>query len=105
MPCCRACRPNDARLCSPRRIEATRHDSCGTFGCRAKAKPFSSTTDVHYAPVAGTKLHYRMDGTRGKPVLVLSNSLGTDLAMWEPQIAALRPHFCILRYDTRGHGA
>jgi len=60
---------------------------------------------MHYAPVAGAKLHYRMDGTRGKPVLVLSNSLGTDLAMWEPQIAALRPHFCILRYDARGHGA
>jgi len=60
---------------------------------------------MHFAPVAGARLHYRMDGTRGKPVLVLSNSLGTDLAMWEPQIAALRPHFCIVRYDTRGHGA
>lgn len=55
-------------------------------------------------PVAGGELHYRMDGTRGKPVLVLSNSLGTDLAMWDPQVDALRPHFCIVRYDTRGHG-
>jgi len=54
--------------------------------------------------VAGGQLHYRMDGTRGKPVLVLSNSLGTDLDMWAPQIDALRPHFCIVRYDTRGHG-
>jgi 3-oxoadipate enol-lactonase len=45
-----------------------------------------------------------MEGTRGSPALVLSNSLGTDLAMWEPQLAALRPHFCIVRYDTRGHG-
>jgi 3-oxoadipate enol-lactonase len=58
----------------------------------------------HLAPTSGTALNYRMDGTRGKPVLVLSNSLGTDFAMWEPQIAALRPHFCIVRYDTRGHG-
>ena len=47
---------------------------------------------MNVAPVAGTELRYRMDGTRGKPVLVLSNSLGTDHAMWEPQMAALRPH-------------
>ncbi|MFO1306428.1 MAG: 3-oxoadipate enol-lactonase [Burkholderiales bacterium] len=59
---------------------------------------------MHFAKVDGGELHYRMDGTRGKPVLVLSNSLGTDLAMWDPQIGALRAHFCILRYDMRGHG-
>ncbi|AGH84724.1 3-oxoadipate enol-lactonase [Ralstonia pseudosolanacearum] len=39
-----------------------------------------------------------------KPVLVLSNSLGTDLGMWAPQLEALRRHFRLLRYDTRGHG-
>jgi 3-oxoadipate enol-lactonase len=60
---------------------------------------------MHSALVDGCKLNYRMDGTRGKPVLVLSNSLGTDLAMWDRQIGALGPHFCIVRYDTRGHGA
>lgn len=59
---------------------------------------------MHFADVPGTRLHYRMDGTRGRPVLVLSNSLGTDLSMWEPQMDALRPHFCVVRYDTRGHG-
>lgn len=59
---------------------------------------------MSFAPVPGTQLHYRMEGKRGSPALVLSNSLGTDLAMWEPQLAALRPHFCIVRYDTRGHG-
>jgi len=59
---------------------------------------------MKYVEVDGAKLHYRMDGTRGKPVLVLSNSLGTDLDMWSPQIDALRPHFCIVRYDARGHG-
>lgn len=59
---------------------------------------------MHFADVPGTTLHYRMDGTRGKPVVVLSNSLGTDLSMWEPQMEALRPRFCVVRYDTRGHG-
>ena len=37
--------------------------------------------------------------------LILSHSIGTDHAMWDPQIADLLPHFQILRYDTRGHGA
>ena len=41
----------------------------------------------------------------GKPVLVLSHSIGTDHAMWVPQIPDLLSHFQVLRYDTRGHGA
>lgn len=50
------------------------------------------------------KLHYVIDGPDDAPVLVLSNSLGTTLAMWLPQLAALTEHFRVLRYDTRGHG-
>ena len=50
------------------------------------------------------QFHHRVDGAPDKPVLVLSNSLGTDLAMWEPQLEALRAHFRVVRYDTRGHG-
>ena len=30
---------------------------------------------------------------------------GTDLTMWLPQADVLKPHFCTLRYDIRGHGA
>ena len=37
-------------------------------------------------------------------MLLLSNSLGTTNAMWDPQIAALTEHFRVLRYDRRGHG-
>jgi len=37
-------------------------------------------------------------------VLVLSNSLGSDLAMWDPQMPALTERFRVLRYDSRGHG-
>jgi 3-oxoadipate enol-lactonase/4-carboxymuconolactone decarboxylase len=36
---------------------------------------------------------------------MLSHSIGTDHAMWEPQVAGLLPYFQILRYDLRGHGA
>nr|WP_165439632.1 3-oxoadipate enol-lactonase [Pseudomonas sp. 9.1(2019)] len=49
-------------------------------------------------------MNYRLDGPQGAPVLVLSNSLGTDLGMWDAQIPAFTEHFQVLRYDTRGHG-
>ncbi|WP_034303715.1 3-oxoadipate enol-lactonase [Herbaspirillum sp. RV1423] len=58
-------------------------------------------------PIAHLKdvdLHYQLDGDASLPVLVLSNSLGTSLAMWEPQISLLSKYFRVLRYDTRGHG-
>jgi 3-oxoadipate enol-lactonase len=46
----------------------------------------------------------RLDGPADAPVLVLSNSLGTTLALWEPQMPVLREHFSVLRYDHPGHG-
>lgn len=54
--------------------------------------------------VPGARLHHRVDGAADAPVVVLSNSLGTTLAMWDGQMAALTGHFRVLRYDTRGHG-
>lgn len=50
------------------------------------------------------RLRYRLDGSEGAPWLMLSNSLGTDLGMWEPQMDLWAQHFRVLRYDTRGHG-
>lgn len=52
------------------------------------------------------RLAYEFDERAGKdaPVLVLSNSLGTSLAMWEPQREFLAATHRLLRYDTRGHG-
>jgi 3-oxoadipate enol-lactonase len=57
-----------------------------------------------YAPIEHGQLHYAIEGQPGKPVLILSNSLGTSFDMWEPQMAALTGSFRVLRYDTRGHG-
>lgn len=52
----------------------------------------------------GHRVHYELQGSAGAPVLVLSNSLGTTLGMWEEQIPVLTREFRLLRYDTRGHG-
>jgi 3-oxoadipate enol-lactonase len=49
-------------------------------------------------------LNHRVEGPDEAPVLVLLNSLGTDLRMWEPQAAALRDELRLVRLDTRGHG-
>lgn len=49
-------------------------------------------------------LHYQLIGDASKPVLVCSNSLGTSLSMWQPQIEALQAAYHIVCYDTRGHG-
>lgn len=57
-----------------------------------------------HATLHDVTIHYMLDGDPGAPVLVLSNSLGTSLAMWQPQIEQLSRHFYVLRYDTRGHG-
>jgi 3-oxoadipate enol-lactonase len=55
--------------------------------------------------IQGDTFNCRVDGPPDAPVLVLSNSLGTNLSMWDAQIPALTARFRVLRYDTRGHGA
>lgn len=49
-------------------------------------------------------LHHLLEGPEDAPVLVLSNSLGTTLGMWDAQVPALSRRFRLLRYDIRGHG-
>ncbi len=48
--------------------------------------------------------NYKIQGTPNSPVLVFSNSLGTDMGMWDELIPSLLPYFQVLQYDTRGHG-
>jgi 3-oxoadipate enol-lactonase len=54
--------------------------------------------------VTGAVLAYEAHIKPGRPWLVLSNSLGTNLSMWDRQVSDWAPHFSILRYDSRGHG-
>ena len=53
----------------------------------------------------GCPIHWEIEGPENRPVaLMLCNSLGTTLHMWDGQMAALTQHFRVLRYDRRGHG-
>jgi len=51
------------------------------------------------------RIAYALDGPDNAPTLVLSNSLGTTMDMWAPQVPVLTQSFRVLRYDMRGHGA
>ena len=52
----------------------------------------------------GCPIHVAIDGRDSGPTVMLSNSLGSTIKMWEPQLAALGQHFRVVRYDRRGHG-
>jgi len=52
----------------------------------------------------GCLLNVTVEGRDGGPTLILSNSLGCALNMWQPQMAALTQFFRVIRYDNRGHG-
>ena len=52
----------------------------------------------------GCPIHVEVEGPQQAPVLMLSNSLGTTLHMWDGQVAPFTKHFRLVRYDRRGHG-
>ncbi len=56
-----------------------------------------------HAKANDIEIYYELSGPAGAPVVMLSNSLGTRLEMWDPQMAALG-RYRVLRYDSRGHG-
>jgi 3-oxoadipate enol-lactonase len=59
---------------------------------------------VAFANAGEGVIHYRLDGDPARPLLVLANSLGSGLAIWDEVVARLSGRLRILRYDARGHG-
>jgi 3-oxoadipate enol-lactonase len=57
-----------------------------------------------HATANGIQIFYELSGPADAPVVMLSNSLGTRLEMWDPQMQALTGRYRVLRYDSRGHG-
>ncbi|MEU1803190.1 4-carboxymuconolactone decarboxylase [Streptomyces sp. NPDC019937] len=49
-------------------------------------------------------LHTTLDGPTTAPPLILGPSIGTSLAVWEPQLPALARTHRTLRWDLPGHG-
>jgi 3-oxoadipate enol-lactonase len=54
--------------------------------------------------IDGLPFHIRVDGPEGAPTLLLSNSLSSDMTMWDGQLLEWSRRFRVVRYDQRGHG-
>jgi len=60
---------------------------------------------MSFTSVPGASLYWKRDGRDDGPALVLLNSIGTDMDLWDAVLPHLRDRFALLRIDTRGHGA
>jgi 3-oxoadipate enol-lactonase/4-carboxymuconolactone decarboxylase len=58
-----------------------------------------------FTEVSGARLYWKREGRDDAPALVLLNSVGTDMDLWDAALPHLRERFALLRIDTRGHGA
>ncbi len=58
-----------------------------------------------FAANSGARIYWKLEGSEDKPALVLLNSIGTDMSLWDAAMPALLASFRTLRIDTRGHGA
>ena len=57
------------------------------------------------ADLGGIRLHYRVDGDPDGAPVVFSNSLGTDMRLWDKVIERMpKTGLKYIRYDKRGHG-
>ncbi|MDU9002934.1 3-oxoadipate enol-lactonase [Sedimentitalea todarodis] len=59
---------------------------------------------MQIADLDDVQLHYRIDGDPDGAPVVFSNSLGTDLRLWDPILPLLPKGLKLIRYDKRGHG-
>jgi 3-oxoadipate enol-lactonase/4-carboxymuconolactone decarboxylase len=59
--------------------------------------PFATRDDV--------RLYWKLEGAETHPALLLLNSIGTDMSLWDSVLPYLRSEFRLLRMDMRGHGA
>ncbi|MFQ6591001.1 MULTISPECIES: alpha/beta fold hydrolase [Pseudomonas] len=53
----------------------------------------------------GCRLYWHREGSDAKPALLLLNPIGSDLTCWERVLGRLAEVFCVVRMDSRGHGA
>ena len=58
-----------------------------------------------FANAAGARIYWKLEGASDKPAVVLLNSIGTDMSLWDRCGPLLQSDFRLLRIDTRGHGA
>ncbi len=54
--------------------------------------------------VGDHRINCEVEGLEGAPWITFSHALANNLHLWDDQVALLKGHYRILRYDHRGHG-
>lgn len=54
--------------------------------------------------IDGIQFRVLVEGAENAPALMLSNSLSSNLSMWDPQMPEFLKRYRVVRYDHRGHG-
>lgn len=78
----------------------------------ASALSLESLRERYAAPSSGSRfieldgfpLHYRDEGSRDKPVLVMIHGVVASLHTWDDWVKAMSPYFRIVRFDVPGFG-
>ena len=104
----------DGRFCAPKaRYRAASHETAGKqFSPLIGLSVITHFEDgtMPIAEINGATINYQWDQGQGAsratdPIVMLSNSLSSNLSMWDKQVPVLLEHgFKVLRYDSRGHG-
>ena len=58
-----------------------------------------------FATNESARIFWRTDGAADKPAVLLLNSIGSDISLWDSTLPYLLPYLRVVRMDTRGHGA
>lgn len=51
------------------------------------------------------RIYWKLEGADARPTLLLLNSIGTDMSLWDQVLPFLKTEFQLVRMDMRGHGA
>lgn len=71
---------------------------------RLKARYADADSGSRFIELDGFNVHYRDEGTRDKPALVLIHGVVASLHTWDGWIDAFAEHYRIIRFDVPGFG-
>jgi pimeloyl-ACP methyl ester carboxylesterase len=71
---------------------------------RLKARYGNAANGSRYIELDGFNLHYRDEGRRDKPVLVLIHGVVASLHTWDDWLPAFAANYRVIRFDVPGFG-
>ena len=71
---------------------------------RAELEAKYGNSESRYMDVAGARIHYRDEGPRDGPAVLLIHANFASLLGWEPWVEALKDKYRVVRFDMTSHG-